>query len=66
MPELNPNTWGMAAIIVLAMREMIPALAELLGGRWTVWVQCLLALPVVLWAGWPFFQRGWTSLRWPN
>ena len=26
------------------------------------WVQLLLATPVVLWAGWPFFQRGWQSL----
>jgi P-type Cu+ transporter len=27
------------------------------------WAQFLLASPVVLWAGWPFFQRGWASLR---
>nr|WP_297186441.1 heavy metal translocating P-type ATPase [uncultured Porticoccus sp.] len=26
------------------------------------WVQLLLATPVVLWAGWPFFQRGWNSI----
>ena len=26
------------------------------------WVQLVLATPVVLWAGWPFFQRGWTSV----
>ena len=26
------------------------------------WVQMILATPVVLWAGWPFFQRGWQSL----
>jgi len=26
------------------------------------WVQLALASPVVLWAGWPFFQRAWTSL----
>jgi P-type Cu+ transporter len=28
-----------------------------------VWLQLLLATPVVLWAGWPFFQRGWASLK---
>ena len=28
-----------------------------------VWVQLALATPVVLWGGWPFFQRGWKSLR---
>lgn len=26
------------------------------------WTQLVLATPVVLWAGWPFFQRGWTSV----
>ncbi|MFN3520597.1 MAG: haloacid dehalogenase, partial [Sphingomonas sp.] len=26
-------------------------------------IQFALATPVVLWAGWPFFQRGWASLR---
>ncbi len=29
---------------------------------WSAWVQLLLATPVVLWAGWPFFVRGWQSL----
>ncbi|MEQ1607660.1 MAG: heavy metal translocating P-type ATPase [Hyphomonadaceae bacterium] len=27
------------------------------------WIQLVLATPVVLWAGWPFFQRAWASLR---
>ena len=27
------------------------------------WVQLALATPVALWAGWPFFERGWASLR---
>ena len=27
------------------------------------WIQLLLATPVVLWAGWPFFVRGWASVR---
>ena len=26
------------------------------------WLELLLATPVVLWCGWPFFQRGWTSI----
>jgi Cu+-exporting ATPase len=29
----------------------------------SVWVQFLFATPVVLWAGWPFFVRGWASVR---
>jgi Cu+-exporting ATPase len=27
------------------------------------WVQLGLTAPIVLWAGWPFFERGWTSIR---
>ena len=30
------------------------------------WAQCVLATPVVLWCGWPFFTRGWTSLKTRN
>ena len=39
-----------------------------IGGRrvydsaWQPWLELLLATPVVLWAGWPFFQRGWASI----
>jgi Cu+-exporting ATPase len=29
---------------------------------WMEWLQLVLATPVVLWGGWPFFQRGWASL----
>ena len=29
----------------------------------SAWIQLVLATPVVLWAGWPFFERGWTSVR---
>src|SRR6476469_3985346 len=29
---------------------------------WMAWLQLFLATPVVLWVGWPFFQRGWASL----
>jgi len=29
----------------------------------SIWLQFLLATPVVLWAGWPFFVRGWASVR---
>jgi Cu+-exporting ATPase len=39
--------------------------APLLAGMWLMlppWVELALATPVVLWGGWPFFQRGWTSV----
>ncbi len=29
----------------------------------TSWIEFVLGTPVVLWAGWPFFERGWASLR---
>ncbi|MGB3186537.1 MAG: heavy metal translocating P-type ATPase [Ornithinimicrobium sp.] len=32
----------------------------------SAWVQLVLATPVVLWAGWPFFVRGWASVRTRN
>ena len=34
--------------------------------RTTVWLQLALATPVVLWGGWPFFERFWASLRTRN
>jgi Cu+-exporting ATPase len=57
-------------VMLLAMAEMIPgvSLPQSLTGSMRSWVQWLLATPVVLWGGWPFFQRGWTSVvnRAPN
>jgi Cu+-exporting ATPase len=51
-------------LLLLAMSEMIPGqpLQHALSGRLLTWIQFLLATPVVLWGGWPFFQRGWTSI----
>ena len=53
-----------APILFFAMAEMIPGqpLARLLSGLPLVWIQFALATPVVLWGGWPFFQRGWASV----
>ena len=52
-------------VLVLSMGEMVPGLRDLLAslGRTTsVWMQFALSTPVVLWAGWPFFERGGRSL----
>ena len=51
-------------VLAIAMSEMVPSLdaRNLLGPVWFGWIQALLATPVVLWCGWPFFVRGWTSL----
>ena len=51
-------------VFVIAMAEMLPGepLARLLPPRVSAWVEFALATPVVLWGGWPFFVRGWTSI----
>jgi Cu+-exporting ATPase len=52
-------------VLVLSMGGMVPGLQELLhswGPRSLVWAQFVLSTPVVLWAGWPFFERGGRSL----
>lgn len=35
---------------------------EAIAPRLSAWVQLALSAPVVLWAGWPFFERGWRSI----
>jgi len=51
-------------IVVLEMGGHLPGLdiAHAIGARTAVWVQLVLATPVVLWAGWPFLVRGWQSV----
>ena len=52
-------------VFVLEMGSHLPWLGvgPVLPGRWSTWVQFVLSTPVVLWAGWPFFQRGAASIR---
>jgi len=51
-------------VLALAMLEHVPAVhVEWLEAGISGWIQFLLSAPVVLWAGWPFFLRGWNSLR---
>jgi Cu+-exporting ATPase len=51
-------------VLVLSMgRDLIPALHDAIPAAVATWGQLVLASPVVLWAGWPFFERGWTSVR---
>jgi len=50
-------------VFALAMAEHLPGLHGMLPGpRVSGWVQLLFSIPVVLWAAWPFFVRGWNSL----
>ncbi|MEO9263673.1 MAG: heavy metal translocating P-type ATPase [Candidatus Baltobacteraceae bacterium] len=52
-------------VFVLEMGGHIPALRlhEIVPEHVSAWIQFVLSTPVVLWAGWPFFERGWASLR---
>ena len=53
-----------APILLMTMGEMLlggPVLRAL-SAQVGSWLQLLLATPVVLWGGWPFFQRGWASI----
>ncbi|WP_395652992.1 heavy metal translocating P-type ATPase [Phycicoccus elongatus] len=73
-PELADMTrrfWVATAltipIVILEMgRHFVPWLHDLIPATASVWAQLLLATPVVLWAGWPFFVRGWASVRTRN
>jgi len=50
-------------IFALAMSEMLPGRpVQQALGSWSIWLQLLFSAPVVLWGGWPFFQRGWASV----
>ena len=53
-----------APLLILAMIDMLPGMPvqHALPGGWLPWIELLLATPVVLWGGWPFFQRGWASI----
>jgi heavy metal translocating P-type ATPase len=51
-------------VLILGMGgDLVPAIHDAISPRASTWIQLALATPVVLWAGWPFFQRGWTSVR---
>ena len=70
-PELIDMTrrfWiGLVLTVPVFLLEMgahlIPALHHVLPPVWSVWIQFALSTPVVWWAGWPFFERAWMSLK---
>jgi Cu+-exporting ATPase len=68
-PELRDMTrrfwWSVllgVPLIALAMLRMGP-LMHAVSPRVGSWIEFALATPIVLWAGWPFFQRGWASVQ---
>jgi P-type Cu+ transporter len=54
-----------APLLAIAMGSMIAPLIFMASpwDRRLPWLELLLATPVVLWCGWPFFQRGWASIK---
>ena len=68
-PELVDFTRRTCVAGVLSVPLLaISMLAEMLGidflpAAVSPWAQLVLTAPIVLWAGWPFFERGWTSVR---
>jgi Cu+-exporting ATPase len=53
-------------VTALEMGGHLTGLHQLLGQKTSNWLQFMLATPVVLWAGWPFFVRAWQSLKTRN
>jgi len=51
-------------VFMLGMSDLYPGqpLQQLVSMRTLQWVQLVLASPVVLWCGWPFFVRAWQSI----
>ncbi len=68
LKDMTRRSWVAAVVSApLALAVMflhLPGfpLLELAHSQAYMWVQLALATPVVLWAGWPFFERGWRSL----
>ena len=53
-------------VVALEMGGHLTNLHMLLGSKASNWIQFVFATPVVLWAGWPFFVRGWQSVMTRN
>ena len=68
LADMRRRFWiGLALTIPVVLLEMgghVPGLGlhGMIAPRLSAWIQFVLATPVVLWAGWPFFARGWASL----
>ncbi|HEU5480471.1 MAG TPA: heavy metal-binding domain-containing protein, partial [Candidatus Tumulicola sp.] len=68
LADMSRRFWiGLALalpVFALEMGAHVPALrtSEVISPALSGWISLALATPVVLWAGWPFFQRAWASL----
>jgi Cu+-exporting ATPase len=60
--------WTLPLTLIVFVMAMFGEGFHLMDMRTQSWVELVLASPIVLWAGWPFFTRGWQSVvnRSPN
>ena len=71
-PELRDFSrrfwWTLPLTLVVLALAMLGERLHLMDMATQSWVELVLSLPIVLWAGWPFFSRGWLSVvnRSPN
>lgn len=69
LSDMRRRFWVSAAlslpVFLLGMSDLLPSqpVQRALGARYFAFVQLLLSAPVVLWGGWPFFQRGMASIK---
>ncbi len=65
--DMRRRFWISAALTIpvfaLAMLEMLPNFQQIIAPQISVWIQFVLAAPVVVWGGLPFFVRGWQSIE---
>jgi P-type Cu+ transporter len=68
LEDMSRRFWGSLLFTLplfsLSMSELIPGqpVQAWIPMQVSIWLQLALAIPVVLWGGWPFFKRGWDSL----
>jgi Cu+-exporting ATPase len=68
LKDMTRRFWIAVALTIpvfaLGMSDLIPGqpLQQIVPMAMLQWVQLVLATPVVLWAGWPFFVRAWQSI----
>jgi Cu+-exporting ATPase len=65
--DMTRRFWGglvlALPVFLLEMGGHFFNLHRLIAPQLSIWIQFALSTPVVLWAGWPFFVRGWLSLK---
>jgi Cu+-exporting ATPase len=68
LDDMTRRFWWSLALTVpilgFMVTEFLPGdLLHRLPAGWRNWIELAFATPVVLWGGWPFFRRGWASVR---